>query len=418
MLNESCLVSVIVPIYNVGKYVSKCIQSICEQTYSNIEIVLVDDGSTDNSGAICDEYKKKDTRIKVIHKKNAGVSSARNTGITKSTGDYICFVDGDDYVMPDYVEYMLGQITENKADIALTTQMFGNFDEKQVKNDKIEIWNGEEAVEAILCYQVPMDAIANCLEQNFLEGVCFIPEIFIGEGFNFNVEAFQKANKVVAGKIRKIYYYRRDNPTSAMTKFSIKKCECGLWALEVIKQNLTIRSDRILEAWKYANWRTQFKEVAAIRGDAILLIVGIGPDEGKIKSRVKEHPYRDRIILYGETDNPTALYSAMDIFVFPSRYEGLPVVLLEAQISGLPCVVSDKVTREVDLGDINWQSIDDDPKQWAKAVVEIRRQSNQERLFYKEKHLSQIRKYNIACSVKQLDKIYTNMITKDNCDLL
>ena len=161
-----------------------------------------------------------------------------------------------------------------------------------------------------------------------------------------------------------------------------------------------------------------FKEVAAIRGDAILLIVGIGPDEGKIKSRVKEHPYRDRIILYGETDNPTALYSAMDIFVFPSRYEGLPVVLLEAQISGLPCVVSDKVTREVDLGDINWQSIDDDPKQWAKAVVEIRRQSNQERLFYKEKHLSQIRKYNIACSVKQLDKIYTNMITKDNCDLL
>mgnify|MGYP000010237469 FL=1 len=161
-----------------------------------------------------------------------------------------------------------------------------------------------------------------------------------------------------------------------------------------------------------------FKEVAAIRGDAILLIVGIGPDEGKIKSRVKEHPYRDRIILYGETDNPTALYSAMDIFVFPSRYEGLPVVLLEAQISGLPCVVSDKVTREVDLGDINWQSIDDDPKQWAKAVVEIRRQSNQERLFYKEKHLSQIRKYNIACSVKQLDKIYTNMMTKDNCDLL
>ena len=161
-----------------------------------------------------------------------------------------------------------------------------------------------------------------------------------------------------------------------------------------------------------------FKEVAAIRDDAILLIVGTGPDEEKIKSRVKEHPYRNRIILYGETDNPTALYSAMDIFVFPSRYEGLPVVLLEAQISGLPCVVSDKVTREVDLGDINWQSIDDDPKQWAKAVVENRRQSNQERLFYKEKHLSQIRKYNIACSVKQLDKIYTNMMTKDNCDLL
>lgn len=267
MLNESCLVSVIVPIYNVGKYVSKCIQSICEQTYSNIEIVLVDDGSTDNSGAICDEYKKKDTRIKVIHKKNAGVSSARNTGITKSTGDYICFVDGDDYVMPDYVEYMLGQITENKADIALTTQMFGNFDEKQVKNDKIEIWNGEEAVEAILCYQVPIGSYCKLFRANFLEGVCFIPEIFIGEGFNFNVEAFQKANKVVAGK-RKIYYYRRDNPTSAMTKFSIKKCECGLWALDVIKQNLTIHSKRIYEAWRYANWRTHsdFYDMCVLAG--------------------------------------------------------------------------------------------------------------------------------------------------------
>lgn len=160
-----------------------------------------------------------------------------------------------------------------------------------------------------------------------------------------------------------------------------------------------------------------FGEVAAMRNDATLLIVGTGPDEEKIKARVQKHPYKDRIILYGETDNPTAFYSAMDVFVFPSRYEGLPVVLLEAQISGLPCVVSDKITREVDLGDINWKSIDDDPKQWAKAVLENRRESNYERLCYKEKHLSQIEKYNISCSVKQLDEIYTNMIAKNNCDL-
>ena len=113
---------------------------------------------------------------------NAGVSAARNTGITKSTGDYICFVDGDDYVMPDYVEYMLGQITENKADIALTTQMFGNFDEKQVKNDKIEIWNGEEAVEAILCYRVPIGCYCKLFRANFLEGVCLIQEIINEEG--------------------------------------------------------------------------------------------------------------------------------------------------------------------------------------------------------------------------------------------
>lgn len=260
-------VSVIVPVYNVESFVAKCIESIMNQEYRNLEIILVDDGSTDNSGEICDAFAKKDNRIRVLHKRNAGVSAARNTGIEACTGDYICFVDGDDYVMPDYVEYMLGQITENKADIALTTQMFGNFDEKQVKKDKIEIWNGEDAVEAILCYQVPIGCYCKLFRANFLEGVRFIPKIFIGEGFNFNVEAFQKADKVVAGK-RKIYYYRRDNPTSAMTKFSIKKCECGLWALDVIKQNLTIHSKRICEAWRYANWRTHsdFYDMCVLAG--------------------------------------------------------------------------------------------------------------------------------------------------------
>lgn len=153
-----------------------------------------------------------------------------------------------------------------------------------------------------------------------------------------------------------------------------------------------------------------FKEVAAIRDDAILLIVGTGPDEEKIKSRVKEHPYRNRIILYGETDNPTALYSAMDIFVFPSRYEGLPVVLLEAQISGVPCVVSDKITREVDLGDLIWKSIDDAPKQWANEILSVEYRSEEERTAYRKKHLGEIQQYDITQSVKQLDEIYTNLL--------
>ena len=125
---------------------------------------------------------------------------------------------------------------------------------------------------------------------------------------------------------------------------------------------------------------------------------------------MQEHPYKDRIILYGETDNPTAFYSAMDIFIFPSRYEGLPVVLLEAQISGLPCVVSDKVTREVDLGDINWQSIDDDPKQWANAILSVEYRLEEERTAYRKKDLEEIQQYDITQSVKQLDRIYTDMM--------
>lgn len=125
--------------------------SILAQTWDFIEIILVDDGSTDNSGFICDQMQQKDDRVKVLHKSNGGVSSARNSGIEMASGGFICFVDGDNYVMPDYIEYMMGQITKNNADIALTTQMFGNFDEKQVKKDEIKTWNGEDAVEAILC---------------------------------------------------------------------------------------------------------------------------------------------------------------------------------------------------------------------------------------------------------------------------
>lgn len=233
----------------------KCIESICAQNYVNLEIILVDDGSKDESGSICDRYAKADERIKVIHKKNNGVSAARNSGLDIASGEWVCFVDGDDFVMPDYVGYMLALAKGYNAEIAVTTKMFGNFDESQEIADNIQQWTNEDAVEAILCYRVPIGCYCKLFKRTFLKTTRFIPEVFIGEGFNFNISAFQKATRVVAGSI-KTYYYRRDNPTSAMTKFSIKKCECGLWALEVIKQNLTIHTERIELAWKFANWRT------------------------------------------------------------------------------------------------------------------------------------------------------------------
>ena len=265
--DESCKVSVIVPVYNVAPFLKKCVESICAQTWDYIEIILVDDGSTDDSGSICDQMSQKDERIKVLHKQNAGVSAARNSGLDMASGDYICFVDGDDYVMPDYVEYMLEHIIKHDADIALTKRMFGNFDENQIDRDEVKVWNAEDAVEAILCYRVPIGCYCKLFKAELLRDVRFIPEIFIGEGFNFNVAAFQKAGKIVAGE-RKTYYYRRDNPTSAMTKFSIEKCECGLHALEVIKQNMTIHTSRIEKAWEFANWRTHsdFYDMCVLAG--------------------------------------------------------------------------------------------------------------------------------------------------------
>lgn len=260
-------VSIIIPVYNVAPFVAICIESLIGQNYRNIEIILVDDGSTDESGKICDIYAEKDSRIRVIHKNNAGVSSARNSGMEICTGDYVCFVDGDDYVMEDYVSYLLALAIEYDADVALTTQMFGNFDETQGNEDCISVWSGEDAVEAILCYRVPIGCYCKLFKREIIEMTRFIPDIFIGEGFNFNVDAFQKSNRVVAGKLKN-YYYRRDNPNSAMTKFSINKCECGLRALEVIKNNLRFDSKRICEAWKFANWRTHsdFYDMCVLAG--------------------------------------------------------------------------------------------------------------------------------------------------------
>ena len=101
-MNEE-LISVIVPVYNVEKYLPRCLDSLANQSYRNLEIILVDDGSTDSSGRICDDYAARDSRAKVIHKSNQGAWSARNTGQTASSGEYMLFPDADDYFHPDYI---------------------------------------------------------------------------------------------------------------------------------------------------------------------------------------------------------------------------------------------------------------------------------------------------------------------------
>ena len=117
-MENNDLISIIVPIYKVEKYLRVCINSIIGQTYKNIEIILVDDGSPDNCGEICEEYSKMDFRIKVIHKKNGGLSDARNVGIQNSNGKYICFVDSDDYIDSKFVEILYNSIIKNDVRIA------------------------------------------------------------------------------------------------------------------------------------------------------------------------------------------------------------------------------------------------------------------------------------------------------------
>ena len=122
-MNNKTLISVVVPVYNVERYLPKCIESICEQTYSNIEIILIDDGSTDECGNICDRFESLDSRIRVIHKKNGGLSDARNCGINNAHGDLIFFVDSDDTICKETLEIMYNKMLANDADMVIC-----NFD--------------------------------------------------------------------------------------------------------------------------------------------------------------------------------------------------------------------------------------------------------------------------------------------------
>lgn len=131
------LVSIIVPVYNVEKYLRPCLDSILAQTYANIEIILVDDGSKDSSGAICDEYAAKDNRIHVVHKENGGVSKARNAGIGCAQGEYLSFIDGDDTVDSDYIEIMYKEIVDSDFEfVRLSWERGGTIYTYHVKYDK------------------------------------------------------------------------------------------------------------------------------------------------------------------------------------------------------------------------------------------------------------------------------------------
>jgi len=124
-MKNSPLISIVVPVYNVEQYLKQCIESIVRQTYKNIEIILVDDGSTDNSGVVCDEWSDRDCRIKVIHKANGGLSDARNAGMQIATGELIGFVDSDDYISENMYELLYNNMLENESDIsACGVQMF------------------------------------------------------------------------------------------------------------------------------------------------------------------------------------------------------------------------------------------------------------------------------------------------------
>ena len=161
--------------------------------------------------------------------------------------------------MPYYVEHLLKLCLTDNADVAYTVDMYTTFHNEHVANSHVKVITPEDATENILCYKVPIGVYSKLFNREFLvkNNIRFLEDVYIGEGFNFNTACFQRANKVVMSNER-IYFYRRDNEASAMTSFKEAKCLMALKAIDIIKDNLVLRTPRVLKAWKFAHWHTHF----------------------------------------------------------------------------------------------------------------------------------------------------------------
>lgn len=224
----NCLISIIVPIYNVEEYLEDCIESILHQTYSNFELILVDDGSPDDCGKICDKYSKKDKRIKVLHKKNGGLSDARNAGIELAQGEYIGFVDSDDYAAPDMYEKLLEACLKYRADISMCGRYVVSEDKKIITEkfvlDNAIVYDDVTAIGKLLLWDSCDSAAWDKLYKKELFDAIRYPIGVMSEDYDVTCRLFAKAKKIIhIGKPR--YYYVQRDGSITKQSFNRKRFE-------------------------------------------------------------------------------------------------------------------------------------------------------------------------------------------------
>ncbi|MDR2175130.1 MAG: glycosyltransferase [Synergistaceae bacterium] len=226
---ETPLVSVIVPVYNIEGYVRQCVGSITGQTCKNIEIILIDDGSTDGSPAVCDELSVSDTRVKVLHTPNGGLSAARNTGIEASKGDYVTFIDGDDYVSADYVLRLYELMKEYRTDISMTNYRIRHGCGEAKKAEKAEAlpyvlaMNRHDAMETFL-YQKHFGTMVcgKLFRKALFDGLKF-PVGKIVEDMGLFYKLLDRAEKVVYSSAADYVYVQRAGSISHSQKKKFTK---------------------------------------------------------------------------------------------------------------------------------------------------------------------------------------------------
>lgn len=245
------LISIIIPVYKVEKYLEKCIESVLKQTYTNLQIILVDDGSPDNCGKICDEYAKKDPRIEVIHKVNGGLSDARNVGIAKAKGKYIGFVDSDDYIKEDMYEILINLIKEYDADVSICN-LYDVIDGKEY------IRNNEDGIQEYSRLEILKEVLLDKNIQSYAWNKLYKKKLFdeikypIGkkyEDIGTTFYVFEKCNKIVVTSEPEYYYLKRsDSLVNNVTESTV------LDYTDIIIQRYLYTQKNIEKLRKYNNY--------------------------------------------------------------------------------------------------------------------------------------------------------------------
>lgn len=261
------LISVIVPVYQAEKYLPRCVDSICGQTYKNLEIILVDDGSRDRSLEICREYAIQDSRILVIHKENGGVGSARNAGFQRMTGDYLMMVDSDDYIRETMAEDLLQAMKKGKADMAI-----GGFemiyDEERGGDQRIpdEVFTGTRMEFINRCLTKFYDKLLMNNQNNKMYSVPLIKEnqitydesMSINEDLWFCMKMLQYSKRIVCLPQVYLYYWQYEQPQSLVTGFYENGVETCFRLLEAVWECLSAEEGVDLEVENQMNNRMIF----------------------------------------------------------------------------------------------------------------------------------------------------------------
>lgn len=216
------LISVIIPVYNVEPYLRECLDSVTGQTYRNLEIIIVDDGSTDKSGEICDEYARADSRIRVTHQQNGGVAAARNAGLAAALGEYIAWVDSDDVCAPDMLEYLYKGLIENDADMCQCGMSRNKkvFDSPSaaLPDTRTKIISGSaEIFDNLIRNDIWHNLVFKLYPSRLFEGVTF-PNVIIGEDSWAQFYILNKMERVVLMPEVKYYYRQRDGSITHIYK--------------------------------------------------------------------------------------------------------------------------------------------------------------------------------------------------------